>query len=508
MFSDGVHYEFTRFLFQRALAFIYFVAFAIVVQQFQGLCGSRGLLPVKAFTERVDFKSAPSIFSFWNSDGVLRFFAWFGFGLSFLALIGLSDFFSTWISVAVWISLWLVYLSFVNVGQTFYGFGWEILLLESGFLAIFLGPVGTSAPVIVIWLLRWLLFRVMFGAGMIKIRGDPCWRDLTCLIYHYETQPMPNPLSRTFHHWPAWVHKAGVAFNHFVELIAPFFYFGPGPARIFAGLATIFFQMILIFSGNLSWLNCITIVIAIACFDDAFFISLFQHLSISGDWLLRLTATASSGVPEPVIYVLAVLVLLLSLRPVLNLISKGQIMNTSFDPLHLVNTYGAFGSIGREREELIIEGTSAATIDETTLWRAYEFKGKPGDPMRRPPQVTPYHYKLDWQMWFAPMTPYYYNPWLLSLIGHLLQGEPSVLRLLRDVPFKEHPPRFIRVRRYLYRFTARGEKGWWKRTLIGEYLPPLSLEDEGFRSILSEQGWLVAEPVPEPDPEATRGRHE
>lgn len=485
MSDRAIHYELTRFILQRSLAFIYFFAFLIVVNQYLGLCGSKGLLPVQLFVKRVSFTDSPSLFFFWNSDLALQVMAWLGLGLSFFALSGMSDSFSNWVSIGIWFTLWIVYLSFVNVGQTFYGFGWEILLPEVGFLAIFLGARHTPAPEIVIWLLRWLAFRIMFGAGMIKIRGDECWRDLTCLVYHYETQPMPNGLSWFFHQMPVWAHKGGVLFNHFVELVVPFGLFGPRPLRIAAGVITILFQLILIFSGNLSWLNCITIVICLACFDDEF----FRALGLGFDkWLSAVEITG--GLPAPVFWLLAIVIGLLSVRPAMNLVARNQTMNGSFDPLHLVNTYGAFGSVGQTRDELIIEGTSDDVVTNETRWLPYEFKGKPGDPLRRPPQVTPYHYKLDWQMWFAAMSPYYNHPWLVNLLGKFLQNESTVMSLVRENPFPEKPPQFVRVRVFRYRFSDWGDEAWWKREEKGLYLPPLSLRDPQFRQILIDQGWL------------------
>ncbi len=485
MVDRTIHYELTRFILQRSIAFIYFFAFLIVVNQFLGLAGSKGLLPVSLFVKRVSFMDSPSLFYYFNSDFALQAFAWLGLGLSFFALTGMSDSFSNWVSIPIWFCLWVLYLSYVNVGQTFYGFGWEILLPEVGFLAIFLGARNTPAPEIVIWLLRWLAFRIMFGAGMIKIRGDDCWRDLTCLVFHYETQPMPNPLSWFFHQLPIWMHKAGVIFNHFIELVVPFGLFGPRPVRITAGILTIVFQVVLIFSGNLSWLNVITIVVALACFDDEF----FRALGLGFDkWMSAVEMSA--GLPIQVYWLLAAAIGLLSIRPAMNLVSSQQTMNGSFDPLHLVNTYGAFGSVGRTRDEIVIEGTSDDVVTVDTKWLEYEFKGKPGDPSRMPPQVTPYHYKLDWQMWFAAMTDYYQHPWLLNLLGKFLQNEPSVMNLIRTNPFPETPPKFVRVKHYRYRFTDWGEDGWWKREGGRDYLPPLSLDDPQFRRILTEQGWL------------------
>ena len=478
-------YSVARFIFQRLLGLIYLVAFLIIVNQFKGLCGDQGLLPVRLFVKRVDFWDSPSLFWFKNSDAFIMTMAYLGLALALIATLGVSDLFGTWASMLVWALLWLIYLSFTNVGQTFYGFGWEMLLLETGFLAIFLGPLKAPVSLILILLLRWVLFRIMFGAGLIKIRGDTCWRDFTCLQYHYETQPMPNSLSWYFHHFPIWIHRFGVGFNHFVELVVPFGFFGPRNIRILAGVITIAFQLTLIFSGNLSWLNCLTIVLCFACFDDDFFNRLLQVFDQS--WVV---APTLAGIPSLVVYGLLAVILILSVKPTINLFSSSQMMNSSFDPLHLVNTYGAFGSITRERYEIVMEGTDASKITPETRWKAYEFKGKPGDPAHRPPQITPYHYKLDWQMWFAAMGSYQQYPWIVNLVAKMLKGQKDVLSLLRINPFEDHPPKFVRAQLYLYRFTKPGETGWWKRELVGSYLPPLSLEDQGFRAALERQGWL------------------
>jgi hypothetical protein len=222
-------YWYSRFLFERALAAMYLVGFAVAVNQFVPLLGERGLLPVSRFTQLIPFRASPSLFYLSPTDTAFRVCAWLGLGLAVLMLTGWPQQRGAAVSAVVWALMWVLYLSFVNVGQTFYGFGWETLLLESGFLAIFLGGWSTTPSVWLVWMYRWLLFRVMFGAGLIKIRGDSCWRDLTCLNYYFETQPIPNSLSWHFHWLPETVHKAGVAINHVVELIVPFAYFAPQP---------------------------------------------------------------------------------------------------------------------------------------------------------------------------------------------------------------------------------------------------------------------------------------
>ena len=459
-------YWLVRFCFRRALGLVYLVAFLVAANQYPALHGEDGILPAADFLDRVAVRDAPGLFQLDASDRTLKVCAWAGVGLSTLAVTGLADAFGTPFSMVVWGALWLLYLSFVNAGRTFYGFGWESLLLETGFLAVFLGGMHTAPPDIVVWLLRWVLFRVMFGAGLIKLRGDPCWRDFTCMFYHYETQPMPNPLSWSFDKLPKPLHRASIGVHHVIELVVPFFYFAPRPfawVAALAGLLTIVYQAWLMVSGNFAWLNALTIVLALSTFDDALFEGLGGFTT---------PATVPVGTPhQVVIYGLLLLVVVLSYWPVRNLISSSQSMNRSFDPLHLVNTYGAFGSITRERYELVIEGTRDEGEDPE--WRTYEFKGKPTDPGKRPPQWAPYHLRLDWQLWFAAMSARPRREWFPRFVEKLLDGNDQVESLLAHDPFPDEPPSRIRVRRYRYEFTSRAEKretgDWWRREFVNEY---------------------------------------
>ena len=467
---DGSGYWYSRFLLERALALIYLVAFLAAANQFVPLLGEHGLTPVGPFVQAVPFRASPSLFYFAPHDTAFRAAAWIGVAVSCLLLVGYPLFRSWAPSAVAWATLWILYLSFVNVGQTFYSFGWETLLLEAGFLAIFAGGGATTPNAIVIWLWRWVLFRVMFGAGLIKLRGDSCWHDLTCLDYYFETQPMPNALSWYFHWMPNAVHHAGVVLNHVTELVVPFGYFAPQPIAAIAGVATIAFQFVLIVSGNLSWLNWLTVVLAIATLPDAW----LQWLPVTPPALQPI-----GGVERVVVWVWAAIVGVLSIAPTLNILSPEQVMNSSFEPLHLVNTYGAFGSITRTRNEIVIEGTDDSPPTEASAWRAYEFKGKPGDPAQRPPQVAPYHLRLDWLMWFAAMSTPSEHDWFQPLLAKLLQGDAATLGLLRTNPFPDHPPKTIRAQYYEYHFTTPDEHRqsglWWRRRLLGSYYPPVSL---------------------------------
>ncbi len=463
-------YWYSRWLFERGLAVIYLIGFLVAVNQFIPLLGERGLLPVTRFVREVPFRASPSLFFFAPGDWAFRAAAWLGVVLSCVALTGIVQRRGALLTAVLWALLWVLYLSFVNVGQTFYAFGWESLLLEAGFFTIFIGATTTAPHVLLNWIYRWTLFRLMFGAGLIKIRGDSCWRDLTCLDFYFETQPMPNPWSWYFHHLPRSVLHGGVAVNHFVELIVPFGFFLPQPIAGIAGIITIAFQLTLIVSGNLSWLNWLTLVLAFATLDNRF----LEWLPVSMPALQPIPAAHRFAT-----YGLAVVVALLSIAPTMNMLSSQQVMNTAFNPLQIVNTYGAFGSITRDRYEIAIEGTADDSVTDGTVWREYQFRGKPGDPSEPPPQVAPYHLRLDWLMWFAAMSSARDYPWFPQLLLKLLEGDRNVISLLRGNPFPDRPPRWIRAQLYLYRFTTPDERRstgrWWNREFVAPYFPAVRL---------------------------------
>lgn len=472
---DAPDYQLTRLVIERALGLIYLLAFIAVLDQFPALLGERGLLPVPRFLRMTTFRGAPSLFHFGYSDRLLRIVGWAGVVLSAAIVLGLPQMAPLPVTMAAWFILWVLYLSIVNVGQTFYSFGWESLLLEAGFLAIFLGNARMVPPFLVLLLFRWLAFRLELGAGLIKLRGDSCWRDLSCMDYHHETQPMPNPLSRYFHRLPRSYHRMEVVGNFVAQLVAPFLLFLPQPVAAIGGVIMLGTQAYLVVSGNYAWLNALTLVVTFAAIPD----SLIRAL------LPGLAAAVPVAIAPPPAFTVAVIVLtaavvIMSYWPVRNMIGAGQRqrMNFSFNRYHLVNTYGAFGSVTRTRYEVVIEGNASDDPAEDG-WREYEFLAKPGDVRRRPPQVAPYHLRLDWLMWFAALSPSYAEDWLVPFIQKLLEGDRAVLRLLRLNPFPAAPPLRIRARFYHYRFTTREERretgAWWSRELAGEYLPAMRL---------------------------------
>jgi hypothetical protein len=475
------HVWIARLLLQRGMAAIYFVAFLTVMRQFKPLLGERGLLPVPDYLKHATFWQAPSLFQLRYSDRLLDLAAWIGLAVSACALCGWTDAGPIWLSVGAWLLLWVLYLSIVNVGQVFFGFGWESMLLEAGFFTAFLGPAHVQPSIVPVLILRWMLFRTELGAGLIKLRHDSCWRDLTCLYFHYETQPLPNPLSWYFHRLPKPAHRIGVLFSHFVQVIVPFGLFAPQPVAAIAAALLIFQQLWLIVSGNYSWLNWLTALLGFAGFSDL----------ILGA-MLHFGAPALAPRPlafEILLYGIAAGTLVLSIQPVMNLISKKQVMNRSYNRFHLVNTYGAFGNVSRERYEIVIEGTADRVLSPATVWKEYGFRGKPGDPSRMPPQVAPYHLRLDWMIWFLPFSVIVtaqgirvrgHDLWFIRFVQRLLRGGSAMLRLMGENPFAEQPPALVRALFYRYRYTdgkTKAETGaWWTREMLGMYLQPVSLE--------------------------------
>lgn len=474
---DAPEYEFARQVLQRGVAALFLIAFLSSFNQFPALLGARGLLPVSDYLEGFRAMRRPTLFRWRYSDRLLRAVCVAGMAIAALLVAGLPQLGPPWLPLIAFLALWLLYMSIVNVGQTFYGFGWEMLLLEAGFTVAFLGSDQTDPPRTILILVAWLVFRLEFGAGMIKIRGGREWRDLTALYYHHETQPMPGPLSRQAHLLPRPFHRLEVLGNHFAQLVVPFFLFAPQPVASAAAGIIIFTQLWLVASGNFAWLNWIAIVLAFAAVSDPVAHAVLPFLPLewhegSADgretpvWWLAITLAAT------------LLLVVLSYWPVRNLFSKRQLMNASFNRWQLVNTYGAFGTVTKQRIEIVVEGTLDEDPDESADWREYGFKGKPGDVRRLPRQWAPYHLRLDWLMWFLPLRTVH-EEWFYAFLAKLLEADRQVLRLLRHDPFDGGRPRWVRARSYLYRFATRaefrdtGER--WVRTPLYEAIPPLSL---------------------------------
>lgn len=458
IYGEG-SYRLVQLLLSKGTALTFLIAFTVALRQYRGLVGENGILPVKSFVKEDSFWHSISLFYIFPSDTVMRFSAFLGISLSALTLLGIPSIISPVFSSVSWFLMWFLFLSFVNTGQKFYEHGWELILLEAGFLMIFAGGVATEMSEILIWLFRWILFRMMLGSGLIKIHGDKAWKDLTALNYHFETQPFPNPLSWYYHHLPDFILKLGVLLTHFMLLIVPFFYFAPQPYAAIAGVLTILYQINIFSSGNYTWLNLTTSVLAVSTFSDEI---LLRHIPFA----LELPKLSSYPY-ETQVFLVAGILGILSLPVLKNMLSRSQMQNRTFDSLHLVNSYGAFEDIERNRNEIILEATDKENPNRND-WHEYIHYEKPGPVEERPTQISPYHHRLDYPFKFADKDPDESHEWIEKLAEKLLEGSKPTEKLFQKIPVEQ--PENVRASHYKYRFTTPEEKSnngnWWKRKRI------------------------------------------
>ena len=456
-------HEITVRWFMRSLGLIYLIAFLSLEVQITGLIGAHGILPVERFLAAVRenygasaWLHVPTLFLLGSGDTALRVACVTGAIASLAIIVG----YARRLALATAFAL---YLSLVHAGQSFLSFQWDFLLLESGFLAMFLRPAPPR-----VWLFRWLLFRLMLLSGAAKLLShDPTWRNLTALRYHYETQPLPTIFAWYFHRLPLAFQKLSCGFMFFVELVVPFLFFAPRRVRFFAAAMTIALQVLIFITGNYTFFNLLAMALCLLLYDDAAFrrgqappvrlrttqravsiaVSAFILLA-SG---LQLLETFSGSIPDP-----------------------AAVLLSDIAPFGVVNTYGLFAVMTTSRPDIIVEGSN-----DGQTWREYSFRYKPGDLRRAPVWVQPYQPRLDWQMWFAALGNYRADPWFVNFAARLLEGSPDVLALMGQNPFPSGAPRCIRARLYEYRFTTAAERNatgnWWARELQGEYLPAVSL---------------------------------
>jgi hypothetical protein len=477
-----------RWLFLRALGAVYLVAFLSLWVQIAGLVGSRGILPAATLLEWVGARAGPERYRilptlFWlhPTDGFLHFLCGGGAALAVLLVLGIAP-------IPVLVLLWVFYLSLVTVGQDFLGFQWDGLLLETGLLAVFLAPPGlrprpaTESPVspAALWLLRFLLFRLMFTSGAVKLRsGDSAWRGLTALRVHYETQPLPTWIGWLAHHLPARLHTASTAVLFAVELLVPFLMFGPRALKLVAYAAFVGLQALIAATGNYGFFNLLTVVLCLLLLDDDVFPARWR------EWMGTPPADAAwTSWSSWAVLPLALVVAVTSTIQIAGAVGwqprwprPMATLYRALGPLRTFNPYGLFAVMTPSRPEVVIEGSR-----DGATWQAYEFRWKPGDLKRRPAFVAPHMPRLDWQMWFAALGSCEDSPWFQPLLARLAEGSPPVVGLLARNPFPDGPPRYLRSTLYDYRFTdvktLRAEGTWWRRTPIGPFCPTVSVTSE------------------------------
>ncbi len=478
--------------FLRALGLIFLIAFVSLWIQVDGLIGSNGITPVSEFLPAARAQLGnqalwilPTLCWLNSSDAFLHFLCGGGVVLSLLLVFGIAPALSL-------IGLVAFYLSLAVAGQTFLSFQWDMLLIETAFLSIFLAPwrlwwsKANQPPVSrpAMFLLKFLLFKLMLMSGVVKLTsGDDSWWNLTALDYHYWSQPLPTVFAWWADQGPEWFKHFSVAFCLVVEIVVPFFIWAPRRLRLIACGLLIFLQVAIGVTGNYNFFNLLTIALCLLLIDDSSGRRRRGALQVNGGT----RAVVSHYFPDRLSTWAAIAVIVLTLPINLRLIYSafepaeewspflGAVYQRA-DAFRIVNGYGLFRVMTKDRKEIVIEG-SADGLD----WKPYEFKWKPGDVMRAPGWCQPHQPRLDWQMWFAALGSYRSNPWFVQTVIALLHGKPEVTALFEKTPFSSNPPHYVRATIYRYRFTTAEEHrqtgAWWKRLELGEYLPSVSLED-------------------------------
>jgi predicted DCC family thiol-disulfide oxidoreductase YuxK len=467
-------YTFVSWAFLRLLGATYIAAFASLGVQILGLSGHAGIAPLGEYLKLAHralgasaYRLLPTLFWVNSSDAALVGGTVIGVMLGLLVVV------DRWTRAAL-IGLFALYLSYVYAGQDFMSFQWDVLLLESGFLAIFL----TSGSRIVVWLYRWLIFRYLFLAGAVKLlSGDPTWRNLIALEYHFWTQPLPTPLAWYAAQLPSGLLIAGTAATLLIELGSVFLIFLPRRLRALAAYCILLLQSLIVLTGNYNFFNLLTMLLCIFLFDDAALLRLIPP------WLgSRAQGTAQLPRSATVIATaVALIVVPVGINRIWQTLMRSDLpvlgaLTQAVSPLLIVNPYGLFAVMTVARPEIVIEGSADGKI-----WREYVFRYKPGPLYRRPRWNIPHQPRLDWQMWFAALGSVRDNPWIETLMLRLLQGSSSVLALFDSNPFSDGLPRYVRARLYDYRFADRqahvATGQWWIRRPEGLYFPQVSLDD-------------------------------
>lgn len=429
-----LRYGGVEWLFLRLLASIYFIAFGSLALQITGLVGERGILSVSRYLGAIHemygfdgYRIAPGIFWIAHSDAFLSGACWAGVAISLVLLIGYFE-------RAALVALYLLYLSLCSIGQDFLSFQWDMLLLEAGFLAIFLGSSKG-----IIYLFRWLAFRLSFLSGAVKLLShDRNWRSLDALSFHYWTQPLPTPISWYMNQLPAGFQRFSTAVVLFVELPIPFLILMPRRWRFFAAASILALQSMIFLTGNYTFFNLLTMALCIFLFDDAALAKL----------RLRVRTVRTH---RALVAVIAAVILTISGLELWGMFRESDsAIVRDVAPFGIANTYGLFAVMTTTRPEIIVQGSN-----DGETWLDYEFKYKPGDLKQAPKWVEPYQPRLDWQMWFAALSNYQSNPWFSNFMLRILQGSPEVLRLVAKNPFPNAAPKYIRAEVYEYSFTDR-----------------------------------------------------
>ncbi len=471
-----VYYNARRW-FLRWLGLVYLIAFISVWVQVDGLMGEHGLTPAGEVMSALGGSGWQQPTLCWLGSGSAMLHGLCAGGTAAAALLTFG-----FIPVPALLICFACYLSLIVPGEIFFSYQWDILLLETGFVALFVAPLqwrmrrGHDAPVsrIGLFLVKFLLFKLMFMSGVVKLTsGDDSWWKLSALDYHYWTQPLPTVFAWFADKSPDWVKKASVGATLFVEIVVPFFIWAPRRLRHVAALLLIALQVAIAITGNYCFFNLITAVLCLLLLDDSFWKPKAEREASASQSRWRAAGPALALVITfPLNLWLTISALQerpLFPRPLFALYAH-------LETFRIVNSYGLFRVMTKERPEIVFEGSA-----DGMNWQPYEFRWKPGD-LDRPPQWNaPHQPRLDWSMWFAALGSRRDLAVAERLVAALLRNDSAVLRLMGRNPFGITPPQSIRATLYNYRFTNADEHrrtgAWWARDAGSELLPAMTLQD-------------------------------
>jgi hypothetical protein len=507
-----------RWLFLRALGLIYFSAFFALLFQVRGLIGSQGILPAADYLRSAHslgvlrFWYVPSLLWLSSSDRMLMALCWIGLIAALILVV------NVWPRVMLLVCF-LCFLSFVSTAQDFSGYQSDGMLLEAGFLSLFLAPSGIypgwgrrHPPVrAAIFLLLWEWFRIYFQSGVVKLEsGDPTWRNLTAMYEYYQNGPLPTWIGWYLQHLPHWFHIATAVATLMMELVLVWMAFLPRRWKIACFFIVTVWQVGVISTANYAFLNYLVLILAILLLDDKFlqrFVpsrwknSLVQKALQSPVSEFEDPAYANEETRIPtkpkslpffrsgLLAVVLTWIFYATAIPLVRMFWHDAPLPTKplavLEPFRIANQYGLFAVMTPHRYEIEFQGSN-----DGLHWVAYPFRYKPQALNERPRIYAPYQPRFDWNLWFASLGPWQQNPIVPRTEELLLEEDRDVLRLFAGNPFPDAPPHVVRAVLWQYWFSSLEQKHregvWWQRQFLGAYAPTLIRLDNGRFGIIDD----------------------
>ncbi len=472
-----------RWLFLRALGGIYFSAFFALLFQVRGLIGTHGILPAAEYLQTLRgvgwlrFWEAPTLLWVSSGNAMLVGLCWVGLIASVLVALNVLP---RWMLAVCF----LCFLSFVAAAQDFSGYQSDGMLLEAGFLALFVAPggwrPGWGTRSRGVWaaylLLLWEWFRIYFQSGLVKLEsGDETWRNLTAMYEYYQNGPLPTWIGWYLQHLPHWFHVASAGLTLFMELVLVWLALFGRQARLVCFWVVTVWQVVVIATANYAFLNYLVLVLAVLLLDDRTLVrwvprrwrsGLRGEVEESRRWVRAVGGASAAGMLSWVGYA--------TLVPMVQMLAPQTHLPETpvawLEPFRVANQYGLFAVMTPHRLEIEFQGSN-----DGAHWAAYPFRYKPQELNERPRIYAPYQPRFDWNLWFASLGQWQQNLMVPRTEELLLEGDRDVLGLFAGDPFPGAPPKYVRAVLWQYWFSTSAEKratgAWWRRQMLGAYAP-------------------------------------